>query len=404
MNFKNKYTIFYLIFLTLFLPLKVGSQTSSVKLRVTEEIANIRQNPDIRSPILTQVTQNTILHGLKREGEWYLVTWADESGIWQRGYIHESLVAILETEIIGSEKSTETKETKEEKKTEVINNRKEFTQKPEPKKEKPLSPIRLPIIQPKKKTFKINLAPGFEVASLSQINEANAGLASLLADLFNCQQETKVSSLHYLPTASFEFQFPLKSLFSIIFQVSGISAQKENSISYLNGSSKPSLFIESKLKVLPISFLLNFEPLAFISLAAGPEIIFGEYQYLYRINFEHNNEEWSGYARAWSYGWRGKINFFAWLNSNLGISLEIGGRRAKMTNFQGKDTHLLISGEKAEEKGKLYFFQVRTSPDWSYSLLFIRNKRPAEAGVETANEASLNLSGLTIRLGLSFRF
>lgn len=404
MILKKYYLILILIFLFLIFPTKIFSQTSSFKLRVTEEFANIRQNPDIRSPILIQVTQNTILHGLKREGDWYLVTWADESGTWRTGYIHESLVMVMETEITEQEKKIEIKEIKEEKKTAAETQKIEPAQKPDPRKEEPERPIKPVLVQPKKKGFQLNLSPGLEYLSLSQINEANDGLASLMADLLNSPRETKASSLHWLPAASLELQLPLKLPFSTIVQISAILAQKKNSISYRNTFYQPSLFMESKLQVVPISFLLSFDPWRYISLAAGPEIIWTEYRYLYRLNLEKTQEEWSGKARTWGYGLKGKINLSAWLSSKLGLSLEIGGRMAKMSGFEGKDSHLLISGEKAEETGKLYFIQVRTSPDHIYSLLFIREKRPAEAGVEEAREATLNFSGLTIRLGLSFRF
>lgn len=402
---RNSSLILFLIFLFLSFPLTIASQTSSFKLRVTEELANIRQHPDIRSPILVQVTQNTILYGLKREGEWYLVTWADEIGTWRTGYIHESLVAVVEAEITTQEKKIETTEIKkEEKKTEAEIQKKEPTLKPGPIKKEPEKPLKPLLTQPKKRAFKINLAPGLEFLALSQVNEANAGLASLIADLLNNQQEKTVSSLHWMPAASVEVQLPLKSPFSALFQVSGILAQKKNSISYRNSFYQPSLLMESQLQVVPVAFLLSFDPWSSISLAAGPEIIWAEYRYLYRLHLEKTQEEWQGKARTWGYGLKGKINLSAWLSSNVGLSIEIGGRMAKVSGFEGKDTHLLVSGEKAEEKGKLYFFHVRTSPENIYSLLFIREKKPSEAGVEEAHEATLNLSGLTIRFGLSFRF
>jgi len=399
-----------ILFLILFFcsfPFKVLAQTSSFKLRVTEEVANIRQNPDIRSPIIVQVVQNTLLYGLKREGEWYLVTWADEAGTWRKGYIHESLVTMVEGGPAvpeKHEKKEEMAEIKKEKKAEPeipqsVPVQRPFPEKKEPEKEAPAS-----LGQAQKQGFRLNFAPGLEFLSLSQINDSRAGLASLIGDLLNSQQKETLSPFHLLAAASLELQIPLKSVFSAVFQVSGISAQRKNTIVYNTPGIQSSLFLESRLQALPLSFLLSFNPSNFLSLAAGPEIIWAEYRYLYRLNLEKTQEEWAGKARTWGSGFKGRVNLAVWLSSNLGLLLEMGGRMARLTGFEGIDTHLLPSGEKAEEKGRLYYFQVRSSPDHLYSLIFIRQKRPTEAGVEGAEEATLNFGGLSFRCGLSFRF
>jgi len=407
MVLPKKYLILFLILLFFTFPYKVSAQTSSFKLRVTEEVANIRQSPDIRSPIIIQVVQNTFLYGLKKEGEWYLVTWADEAGTWRKGYIHESLVTVVEEEPAGQEKQEkreEMAEIRKEKKAEPEIPRTEPVPRPLPEKKEPEKKSLARLGQPEKQGFRLNLAPGLEFLSLSQINDSRTGLVSLIGDLLNSQQKETLSPFHWLPAGSLELQIPLKSFLSAVFQISGISAQRKNSIAYNSLQAQSSLLIESKLQALPLSFLLSFNPRSFLSLAAGPEIIWAEYRYLYRLNLEKTQEEWAGKARTWGTGFKGRVNLAVWLSPNLGLLLEIGGRMARLTGFEGTDTHLLPSGEITEEKGKLYYFRVRTSPDHLYSLLFIRQKRPAEAGVEAVEEATLNFGGLSLRCGLSFRF
>jgi hypothetical protein len=404
---SRKYLILFLILLFFSFPFKVSAQTSSFKLRVTEEVANIRQSPDIRSPIVVQVVQHTLLYGLKKEGEWYLVTWADEAGTWRTGYIHESLVTVVEGGPVVQEKQEKKEEMadiRKEKKAEAEILRTEPVQRPLPEKREPEKKAAASPGQPEKQGFRLNFAPGLEFLSLSQINDSRTGLVSLIGDLLESQQKETLSPFHLLPAGSLEIQIPLKHVFSAVFQVSGISAQRKNTIIYNTPGIQSTLFLESKVQALPLSFLLSFNPSSFLSLAAGPEIVWAEYRYLYRLHLEKNQEEWAGKARTWGSGFKGRVNLAVWLSSNLGLLLEIGGRMARLTGFEGTDTHLLPSGEKAEEKGKLYYFQVRSSPDHLYSLIFIRQKRPAEAGVEAAEEATLNFSGLSFRCGLSFRF
>jgi hypothetical protein len=213
MTLPKKYLILFLILFFFSFPFEVSAQTSSFKLRVTEEVANIRQSPDIRSPILIQVVQNTLLHGLKREGEWYLVTWADEAGTWRTGYIHESLVTVVEGGPTGQEKKEETADIPREKKAEPVIPRTESAQKPLPEKKEPEKRVPTLLSRPKKQDFRLNLAPGLEFLSLSQINDSRTGLVSLMADLLNSQQKETVSPFHWLPAGSLELQIPIKSSF-----------------------------------------------------------------------------------------------------------------------------------------------------------------------------------------------
>ncbi|MCX7974703.1 MAG: hypothetical protein N3B16_09430 [Candidatus Aminicenantes bacterium] len=399
---QRKIALFLIFFCWLFCFLeKTFPQTSSFKVRVTEEVANIRQNPDIRSPIIAQVPQNTLLLGLKREGEWIFVTWTEEGNLKKQGYIHESLVALVEPEERAEEKKVEAKEEDKEQKAREEKSKETLLAKKEP--EIKSSPV-INKSGPKKSALRLNLAPGGEFVSLSPINESSSGLASLMADLLNSPQADSISSLRWLRAASLEFQIPLKDNFSVIGQFSGIHGEKKNSIFYKIEGFQPNLFIQSKILTFPIAFLLNYEIWSFLSLALGPEIIPIEFRYLYRLELAKTREEWSGKAKSWGYGLKGRISFTSWLSTKVGLYLEIGGRRAKIRDFEGKDTHLWPTGEKTEEEGKLYFFQVRTSPDHLRSLLFIRAKRPAEAGIQSVEEASLNLSGVTLRFGFSFRF
>jgi hypothetical protein len=71
------------------------SAGASIKIKVTAELANIRQKPSISSPIIRQFPEGTILEATVKEGEWYLITMEpDESGA-TAGYVHESLVLPL---------------------------------------------------------------------------------------------------------------------------------------------------------------------------------------------------------------------------------------------------------------------------------------------------------------------
>jgi hypothetical protein len=52
----------------------------------------------------------------------------------------------------------------------------------------------------------------------------------------------------------------------------------------------------------------------------------------------------------------------------------------------------------------LYIYQGHVSAQTSYPLVFIRDRKPAEAGVSDARLAEVDFSGVALRLGFSFRF
>ena len=74
--------------------LPASGAPAQTKLRVTAEIANIREKPDIGSAIVSQVPRDTILTGVSRDGDWYFVNLVSEDGktisfgVWD-GYSNE---------------------------------------------------------------------------------------------------------------------------------------------------------------------------------------------------------------------------------------------------------------------------------------------------------------------------
>lgn len=385
---------------------RLAAQSTAFKIRVSEEFANIRSRPDIRSPILIQVPQNTILNAVKKEGEWFLVTWKDEDGTDRAGYVHESLVVVIEStqadkpkkepELAAKEEVTQEKakppETKKSSSQEGGEKHRPGT------KEKAVAGLL------KKNPFYLKLAPGAEFFLLTQVNDAAAGLAGFLADISGEKKQPSVTSFHLAPAVSLEMGLPVRSGFSCLLNLSGFSGQQENLVSFSGATGESSLLISSRLRALPLSLLLNYEFLPFLAIALGPEITGLEYRYIYRLIQKNSLEEWSGKARALALGVRARLTFTAWVGKTLGFYLEAGGRLEKANGLKGKDTHLAPGGEIFEEEGKLYFLLAKTYGDRSYPALFIRSKRPSEAGVELAREASLNLSGGSLRLGLVFRF
>src|SRR5512143_2723441 len=73
-----------------------GGQARTTRLKVTADQANLREKPDIGSSIVQAIPSGTVLEADRKEGEWYFVRYTLEDGGVIGGWIHESLVEVLE--------------------------------------------------------------------------------------------------------------------------------------------------------------------------------------------------------------------------------------------------------------------------------------------------------------------
>lgn len=91
-------TLKRVLFLTFFI-LVMGAFifSASLKVRVTVSKANIRLKPTTQSAIVSKVPLGALLDVIKKEGNWYLVKLpVSEKGIVVTGYIHQTIIEVLE--------------------------------------------------------------------------------------------------------------------------------------------------------------------------------------------------------------------------------------------------------------------------------------------------------------------
>ena len=70
-----KLVLFFVLVLSLTLSLIITGQTQTLKLKVTIEIAEMREKPDINSPVMASIPSGTVLESHGKEGEWYKVNY-----------------------------------------------------------------------------------------------------------------------------------------------------------------------------------------------------------------------------------------------------------------------------------------------------------------------------------------
>jgi len=391
----------FLLFPSLFFP-----QDAQIKLKVVADLANIRLLPAIDSPIIRQFEKNEIIEALDRQGEWFRVIFLKDSGEATTGYVHESLVIIKEGTL---EKVTQrvVKPIEED-----IPKRKKTT----PKREKPVTPkIKKPetqkpqpeqTIPPEQvlKRFGFRFAVGSNYVVGGQLNEGAKGLADFYRETLGIIGTYKVRPLHLSYLASTEVFFPLDNNFSIGVGLDYYRGELESVVKFDRTDFADYYSAKPRVDATPISIYIASHPAPFIFLKIGIEYYFAKASYYYRYQTEDFWQEWSGIAKAQGIGFLGGVGYEYEIAPFAKLFVEAVGHYAKIDGFKGTDNYRESTSYNYSESGPLFFYKSQVGPDKTVPLLYIRERKPAEAWVVNAKEAIIDFSGVTLKAGIKFWF
>ena len=367
-----------------------NARADTSKLKVTAELANIRLKPDIASSIIRHFPEGAILEALSKEGEWYLVRLEPDEAGFASGYIHESLVLELEPIPIQPEKKEKIEEKAEKE-----------------KKEEKVIPKPRPVVTPAKPfigRFAFSLEGGGAYVSPADLNNGAQGLANYFSEYLGIQGKKEIVPLHLSYVIGGEVSLALFSRFELGIGVGYFFGEKESQVEYEKGQTKNTFLSRPKIQATPLRVVLSYSLFPFLYLKSGIEYYFAQCSYFYRFVSANSWQEWHGEASAQGLGALGGVGFEWPLSSRLSLLAEASARYAKIKKFEGKDTSRDSQGKSYREQGILYFYQGKISGENSYPLLFIREKRPTEAGVSDPRPAEIDFSGLTIKAGIKIRF
>jgi len=373
-----------------------------IKLKVTAEIANIRQKPSIGSPIVRQFPQGALLEATSKEGEWYLVQFdPDESGV-TSGYVHESLVMTLEE--AAPAKVPPPVQPPVEEKPKVV----EKAEKREPEKPK----IPEVIVRPEPRTQELPpahaslaLGGGGIYAVVGDLNKAAQGLADLYSDQLGVSADQEITPVHITYLVGGELAIPLSSQFFISVGADYFHSKEESGLTFQEGLTTASLKVAPEITAVPIKLGLVFYPVSSLYFKVGASYYLAQCRYYYRFEQDYFWQEWAGEAKAQNIGFWGGLGFDLNLATNLAFFLEATSQFAPIKGFKGTGTVLTTyMVEPVSEEGTLYAFDATISSGHTYPMLFIRNKRPAEGGVENAREAEIDFTGIILKAGFRIKF
>ncbi len=394
-RFRSVYLI--LSFLSLqFLAFAAVLTPDPVKLRVATEQANIREKPDITSVILLQVREGSVLEAEGKEGEWYAVRIEQPEGTIITGYVHESLVTVIEPPQ-PDENAVAVKEKKP-------------PEKPEPRAKPPLPvppqslpPAPSPPPKPKPEHFSLSVWWGARRAGVGDLNEGAKGLAELYASDLGVPFDGKVKELHTGFVAGGEIQLPLGSNFYFAAGAEYFSTEASSTITFSQKELRPVYLTTPGARAIPLSLSVLFYPVRFFNLRAGLEYSLVRCSFLYRFENGDQWEKWKGKANSSFLGYHLGLGTDWALSRHVSLVVEGIYRRSRVTGFEGEGIYQHSSGDEASIKGKLYFFEQRTAAGKTVSLLFLRQSEPAGPEVSEAKEAELDLAGVSLRIGLKLK-
>jgi len=369
------------------------------KLKVVSEIANIRQNPDIGSAIIHQLPQGTVLEATMKQGEWYVIQLKLDEEKTLSGYVHESLVAV-----IGGPAPREI-DTAEPEKEEIREEPAEVekTEEPPPVKVQPQVQESV-TVAPEYSKFRISFSGGMGYVSGGDLNEGAIGLGDYFAASLGESRTDMVSPLHTGYIFEGELNIAFSSKFFLNIGGAYLSGKKESLVEYPEGTYVELYTTRPQIRSIPVRLSFSYYPHPSFYIKLGGEYHFAKCSYFYRYEEADFWQEWEGDATGRGPGVFGGLGVESNPAGNVRFFLEALGRYCKITGFSGTDEYVDSTGLQATENGTLYIYQGQITGGESYPLLYIRDRKPSEAGVSDAKEATIDLSGFEVRVGIRFKF
>ncbi len=398
--------IFIISFILLFAPSLFFPQETKIKLKVVADMANIREQPAIDSPILRQIKKNENIEALEQQGEWFRVIFLKDSGEASTGYVHESLVTITE---ITPEKITQKvvkpiEEDRPKKKKTTPPKEKIVTPKiKKPETQKP-QPIQTTPTDQSLKRFGIRFSVGSNYIVGGQLNEGAKGLADFYRETLGINGTYKIQPFHFSHLASTDVFFPLDSNFSIGLGLDYYRGELESVVKFNRTGFSDYYSAKPRVDALPISVYITSHPAPFLYLKIGMEYYFAKANYYYRYQTEDFWQEWSGSAKAQGIGFLGGVGYEYEISAFAKLFVEAVGHYAKIEGFKGTNNYRESTSYTHSETGPLYFYKSLVGPEKTVQLLYIREKKPTEAWVLDAKEAIVDFSGVTLKAGITFWF
>lgn len=390
---KSAFVLIFCLLLVLFL--SELSFAEKVKVRIVDNNANIRLKPDLKSSVISKPPLGVILESDKKVGEWFRVNLPpDENGFIVTGYIHSSIVEIMDEEAL---------------------DKKEVKEKPVP----PPKPSKPPGYPP---------SPGLEIGvkfsggmSYLLIGDPNSYLVgredSLLdwARVLNYTHEGEFKKLHWGSDFEGDVIVYLTPQLGVSIGSGYIYGKKGKDAGKITGTRVPSSItdtstVEMKASAIPIRlgayYYLPVSSKNRFFLNGGVGYYFAKLSIAYRTVWNGSEYTKEQEASGKGIGFQGGIGFEYDISKNIAFMIEGQGRCAKIGGFEG-NLEIRSPGLNTSEEGTLYYYEYQdtwTPTSGWYPTVRIEDQDPSGTDYRNVREAIVDFSGFTFRAGIKIKF
>jgi hypothetical protein len=353
-----------------------SAQASEWTLKVSVAEARVRLKPDSASPAVSVLPKGTILKSFAKEGEWFRVT--VEAG--QKGFVVIGYLSSADIEVV-EKKSVEEPDLWEE-------------------------------VTPEFRGvgLSVRLGGGFFIFGSGDIEPGVSGMfdqtedtiSSLDADI----QESKKVPIQSGYDLWGDIIYHLNSRIGVGLRFDHFQASAKSTLRFTMDDPYEPYTIWSLPDITAVSISPEFyysHPLSrLLTFVAngGPALYFVDYEYGRKFIIPAIEEDIHQKVKATRFGFQGGIGLEFRLNPRATIFVETQGRYARISNLEGEEIffrswNLQIFSSK--ENGSFYYDEVGKYP----GLVVLSDE---SAAAENVRKAVLDLSGVSLALGVRFKF
>ena len=362
----------------------------TTRVKVTAELANLREKPDIGSSIVQQIPEGTVLEADRKDGEWYFVRYTLEDGGVIGGWIHESLVRVVEQ---AAPVAAPPKKPAAE----------------APPRERGSRPIRIGRIKaPEFRTGSIPLefsvSAGIATFAPRDLNDGTRGYADWYGASTGLPLSREPAVLHVGALAGFELSYRFSPRLAFGVGADFLRGAKGDRVDLTDPLLAETLSTKPSLQGVPVKVMVRFYPGGGLYLRGALGLYSVKAGYFFRHEGAGSWEQWKGSATASRLGGEAAFGGEWNIAPRTVFFVEAGLRMASFSKLTGQNVYTNSGGESVIEPGTLFLFHKTAGGETAYPLIFVRAIAPAEEGVVDARQAKINISGTAVRVGVRYRF
>ncbi len=366
-----------------------GGQARPAKVKVTAEQANLREKPDIGSSIVQQIPEGAVLEADRKDGEWYFVRYVLEDGGVLGGWIHESLVEVVEA-------APAARAIEPDRRTAAPAKR--------PSRPVRIGKIRMPDLRTGDLPLEFAVSGGLGSVAPRDINDATRGYAGWTAAENGVAAPPSPGLLRLGYVFGFELNYRFSPRLAFGIGADYLRAARRDETAYEDPAFTETLVTRPAARAVPVKLLVRYYPGAGFYVRGGLGVYAVKAAYLYRHELPDpgGSRQMKGEATGSGIGAEAAFGGEWKFGARTVFFVEAGFRLARFGRLTGKNIVTDFAGSVTTEPGTLYFVRETAADGNDYPLLYVSGSAPDDA-VE-ARRAVVNLSGTAARAGVRFRF